>query len=144
MKRFRFKLESCLKLRRHLEESEEIRLGELMREELRLKTENRELRSALAKARREMNKQTRITSEGLNLYRKYIVSLERKIRNIEEELLRLAAKINIQRSILLKARRNRRVVDRLKEKRKQRYSQESDREIQSELEELHRLHQGNG
>ena len=142
MKKFSFRLESCLKLRRHHEEVEEIRLSELMGERQKVLLETENLQTKLAVTRKEMTARPVITSSEANLYRKYAASLERKITDLAAKLRHLEARIEIQRSILLKARQSRKVIDRLKEKRKERHRVEMDRLIQAEMEEIHLLQRG--
>jgi flagellar FliJ protein len=143
MKKFAFSLESCLRLRRHREELEEIRLGELLRDRQQILSEKENLQTRLASAKKEMTALPMITSEEANIYRKYAVSLERKIVDLAAKLRQIEARMELQRSILLKARRSRKVVDRLKEKRKERHLNEAERVLQAEMEELHLLQRGN-
>ena len=142
MKKFVFRLESCLRLRRHREEIEEIRLSELTSERQKFLTEKETLQLRLIKTQREMTEKREITSEEINLYRKYATSLEKKILDFAARLRQLQARIDLQRSVLLKARQTRKVIDRLKEKRKERHQYEADRRIQAEMEELHLLQRG--
>jgi len=137
MKKFVFRLESCLKLRRHREEVEEIRLGELMGERQKLDTEQEELKRSLIKTQKEMTARTEMTSEEVNLYRNYTANLDRKIVDLAASLRKLEAHIDLQRSVLLKARQRRKVIDRLKEKRKERHQRRADHGLQLEMEELH-------
>jgi len=139
MKKFVFRLESCLRLRRHREEVEEIRLSELMSDRLRFHNEKEQLQLALIGTQKEMTEKKIITSEEVNLYRRYATSLEKKIVDLAARIRQLEARIDLQRSILLKARQTRKVVDRLKEKRRERHQNEADRQIQLEMEELHLL-----
>jgi len=142
MKKFVFRLESCLKLRRHREEVEEIRLSELMSQRQKFSAETESLQLKLVATQKEMTEVREITSEQVNLYRKYAVSLERKIVDLAARLRQVEARIGLQRSVLLKARQKRKVVDRLKEKRKERHLNEADRRDQAEMEELHLLQNG--
>lgn len=142
MKKFVFSLESCLKLRRHREEIEELRLGEMLSERQKFLKEAERLRSGLTKTRKEMTERREMTAEEANLYRKYATSLERKLVDVEARRRQLDARIEIQRSILLKARQRRKVVERLKEKRKDRHQQEVDRLDQAEMEDLHLSQRG--
>jgi flagellar export protein FliJ len=142
MKKFAFNLESCLKLRRHREEVEEIRLSELVGDRQRFLSETESLQMSLAATQKEMTQRRVITSQEANLYSKYAASLERKIGDLAVKLRQVEARIEIQRSILLKARQRRKVVDRLKEKRRERHRNEAERLIQAEMEELHLLQRG--
>jgi len=142
MKKFVFRLESCLRLRRHREEVEEIRLGELMSERQKFHSEKEELERCLARTQKEMTARTEITSEEVNLYRNYTANLDRKIVDLAAKLRQLEARIDLQRSVLLKARQRRKVVDRLKEKRKKRHQRRADHAVQLEMEELHLLRHG--
>jgi flagellar FliJ protein len=142
MKKFVFRLESCLKLRRHREEVEEIRLGELMSNRLKFRTEREQFQAKLNATQQEMTERSKITSEEVNLYRKYAVSLEKKIVDLAAKIRQLEARIDLQRTLLLKARKSRKVVDRLKEKRRERHQNEADRQVQAEMEELHLLQRG--
>ena len=137
MKRFVFRLESCLKLRRHREEVEEIRLGELMGERLKLHNEKQVLEDSLMKTQKEMTEKKEITSEEVKLYRDYTSNLDRKIVDLSAKLRQLEARLDLQRSILLKARQSRKVIDRLKEKRSRRHQRAADHRVQLEMEELH-------
>ena len=143
MKKFVFRLEPLLRLRRHREELEEIRLGDLMHERKQYKDEEEELQNRLGQTRRQMTEQTVTTSEELNLYQRYAASLERRLLDLGLKLRKLDAHIELQRSVLVKARRHRKVVDRLKEKRRERHHYQQDREDQAELEELHLLQRHN-
>jgi flagellar export protein FliJ len=142
MKKFKFPLESCLKLRRHREEIEEIRLGELMSERRKFQTELEDLQERLNRTQKEMTEKNEITSREVNLYRRYLTSLERRIVDLSGKLRQVDARLDLQRSVLLKARQSRKVVDRLKEKRKKRHQDEADRLLQLEMEELHLLQHG--
>lgn len=142
MKKFVFPLESSLKLRRHREEIEEIRLGELMSRRQKCHAEKEDLQSKLIKTQKEMTEQREITSEEVNLYRKYAASLERRIVDLTAKLRQLEARLDLQRSVLLKARQSRKVVDLLKQKRRKRHQYEADRQVQAEMEELHLLKRG--
>jgi flagellar export protein FliJ len=83
-----------------------------------------------------------ITSDEVNLYRRYGASLERKIADLVAKLRQLDARVEIQRSILLKARQSRKVIDRLKDKRRERHQRAADQFYQAEMEELHLAHRG--
>jgi flagellar FliJ protein len=142
MKKFVFRLESLLRLRRHREELEEVRLGDLMRERQECEEAKEQLQNRLVQTLQQMTARTETTSGELNLYRNYALSLESKLLDLGLSLRKLQAQIEVQRSVLVKVRRHRKVVDRLKDKRRERHQYEQDRKDQAELEELHLLRRG--
>ncbi|MDR1444745.1 MAG: flagellar export protein FliJ [Treponema sp.] len=121
MTRFHFPLEKVLELREHREQETEIALGRAIGELVNIENRIKETASLIIKARDERRNPGPDLPGGLaDLYR-YHEFYIRRLEQTKEKLLQEAAEARIKveeaRELFLEASRERKVLDKLKEKR---------------------------
>ncbi|GHT53416.1 hypothetical protein FACS1894106_4240 [Spirochaetia bacterium] len=123
MKRFRFSLEKVLDLRKHLEQEAEIELGraigELTEIENRIKALAAE-KTRAAKERFSLNN----TAIEIQSYDLYIMRLDQTLDRLLEEAAKAELKVEEARAVYIEASRDRKAVDKLKEKQEAEYRRE--------------------
>lgn len=137
-KRFRFRLEPVLKLRRHREDDRRRALGEAARKVLEqgdaLLLLLRE--EMVAKSQRAGLKTKQIDILKIRLHEQYLASLTGRIRAAIEELRRLREREEEVRRELVEARRQVRVLELLEERRRNEHDLLAAREERKELDEV--------
>jgi flagellar FliJ protein len=137
MKNFHFSLEKVLKLRVYREQETEIELGQaigvLSRIENNIKTvaENRH-RAAAERFSRDND-----ALQILN-YEHYIARLDQERDKLLEEAARAELVVEEKRNLYLEASRDRKVLDKLREKREKEYRKKMFAEETKELDDLYR------
>jgi flagellar export protein FliJ len=135
----KFRLEPCLKVRRHREECEEIRLGELLRELQELNQRLGATREAVVRNRSELSLRKELPASEALQYEYYFHSQALRILELLRERERLQSAIAEQKQTLIEASRARKVVERLEERFVEKQRSEEDQQLQMQLDELHLL-----
>ncbi len=138
MKKFRFSLEQILEYRRQLESA---RLSAYGRAAMALRQRQAELEQLgreLAEYRARMAQRGigKISAAELALYRSYLGHCEVKVSEAAEWMMHAARDVEEQRRELVKARREKRVIERLKDIRRGQYDYEAAREETAQLDEV--------
>jgi flagellar protein FliJ len=145
MKRFRFSLETLLRVRRLREDQARMELARLLKE---LQTKREALQKTEEDRQRVINKWTEqagrgIKSQDYQLTQKYLISIKYIIADFKEQISRLAGEVQIQQEKLMKLSQDRKLMENLKEKKLQLYKEEVAAYLQKEADEnaLLRLNQ---
>ena len=143
MKKFSFRLESYLRVCRHREELEQVRLSELVTEAKRLRETLGALRDGRRRTREELGTRREIRVYEVGWFRSRIRGLQDQIELTESQLTNLQNLIIQQRIQLIEARKKRKVVEKLRANRFAEFQKVADLELQKELDDLflQRLHQ---
>ena len=136
MKKFSFRLESYLQICLHREQLEQLRLNELMSEERRIREALQDLRAGLAKVSADLSAQREIHVFEISWYRQRMQYVSFQIEQTENRLDAVLGRVAAQRNLLVEARKKRRIVEKLREKRYERFQFELDRTLQNEMEDL--------
>ncbi len=139
MKKFSFTLQAVLDYRAYAEEQERIKLGKLLAEKQDLIATLSQVRTSLQETRLELQKRKEIFPYEIRLYRQYISSLESTLERLRRKEQQFDQQIDSQHDTLLSATQKRKVLDRLKFKRKEKYHRELERVRQKEIDELYLL-----
>jgi len=139
MKKFSFALQAVLDYRAYAEEQERIKLGKILAEKHDLIATLSQVRTSLQETRLKLQKRKAIFPYEIRLYRQYISSLENSMERLRRKEKQLDQQMDSQRNTLLTAIKKRKVLDRLKFKRKEKYHQELERYRQKEIDELYLL-----
>lgn len=124
MKKFRFRLETVLKLRRLAEDEKKRVVGELLSEIHRRQQEAVELdasASVVGQQLKERNGAGRIDLTWLGNYESYVSHVRGSIAEIIESVVELQQKLTGARQELAEAAKGARIIEKLKEKRKEQY-----------------------
>ncbi|MEW6281535.1 MAG: flagellar export protein FliJ [Candidatus Eremiobacterota bacterium] len=138
-KRFRYRLEKVLELKRKREEEEKEKLGKLLQEEAYEKQVKAQLEATLAQVQIELREKQREGSLNVNdlrFYPRHVKNLEDKIKYQELRLQELAIRIVEQRENLLKAAQERKMYEKHKEKSQEEWQAEMDHEEAKMIDEL--------
>jgi flagellar FliJ protein len=123
MKRFKFSLEKILELRKHREREAEIELGRAVGELTEI--ENRLKALAVDRLRAAGERFASHNSAGeIHNYDLYIMRLDQMKEKLQEAAAKAELKVEEARKIYLEASRDRKVFDKLKEKREAEYRKE--------------------
>jgi flagellar FliJ protein len=123
MKRFIFSMEKILDLRKHREREAEIELGRAIGELTEI--ENRLKAIALDKTRAAKERfSLNNTTIEIQSYELYIMRLDQIRDRLLEEAAKAELKVEAARTVYLEASRDRKVFDKLKEKREAEYRRE--------------------
>ncbi|GHV11553.1 hypothetical protein FACS189491_02970 [Spirochaetia bacterium] len=123
MKRFRFPLEKILDLRKHREQETEIELGRAIGELTEIENRIKALAVEKTKAARERFSPNNGVME-IQSYDLYIMRLDQTKDRLLEEAAKAELKVEAARTVYLEASRDRKVFDKLKEKRETEYRKE--------------------
>jgi flagellar FliJ protein len=134
MKRFSFRLERVLRLRRHHEQEWEIALGRITGECVRLRSRIDELRGARGHVAGESRTAYDLSHELAKAA--YVVRLDAEARRLEKELAQKEEKRKEVQEEFLKASRARKVIDKLREREEASYYAEERREEARELDDI--------
>ncbi|GHV65516.1 flagellar protein FliJ [Spirochaetia bacterium] len=123
MKRFRFSLEKILDLRKHREQETEIELGRAIGELTEIENRIKALAVEKTKAAKERFSLNNGAIE-IQSYELYIMRLDQTRDRLMEEAAKAELKVEAARKVYLEASRDRKVFDKLKEKRETEYRKE--------------------
>ena len=135
-KPFRFSLERVLDYRIQLEERARLNLARAQQAYQAQADIVVRLRKDLARHEQAMSEEPEKTPEKLWLMRRFKRRLELDIRRGEERLLELAKMLNAARREAVAASRERKLLEKLKEKQAKRHVQEEQFEEQKEYDEM--------
>ncbi len=131
MKAFHFPLETALAWRKTRLEAEEAAFARLAAERERLAAEARENREAGARAEREITQAPAATALDLWALEGYRQAVVTRARALEEQLRAAGTRLAAQRARLEEARREFRLLENLKDRRRAEWLREADREIEN-------------
>ncbi len=139
MKKFRFKLQTVLKYRRFLEERKKrefaIYLGKLNEAKNTMERLKIKLNETLISINRERTiKELDIVN--IMLYESYLIKLKRLIEWKLIEIEQIREKLEEKRKAYIESSRDRKILDRLKEKEYSAYISDLDKKIQSIIDEI--------
>lgn len=137
MKKFSFRLEPYLRLCRHREEVEQVRLAELISEAKRIRDLLITFREALSRTKDELGARQEIRVYEVGWYRQRIQGLKVQIEQTESQLANLQDLVIRQRLQLIEARKKRKIVEKLRANRLSRHQQQVDLELQKEVDDLY-------
>lgn len=138
-KRFIYRLEKVLELKRKKEEEEKEKLGKLIQEEAHEREVKARLEATLANVQIELRHKQQaglLDINDLRFYPQHIKTLENKIKYQELRLQELAIKIVQQRENLLKAAQDRKTYEKHREKTQEAWQAEMDYEEARLIDEL--------
>jgi flagellar FliJ protein len=130
MKRFLFALEGALRWRQRRLEQEESRLRSLAAERDALRERIRQIGEARRGAERELLGQASIPAEDLAALEAYRLRLARERARLEQAEADCEGRLAAQRERVLEARRDVRVIEKLRERRLAEWQAEADRELE--------------
>ena len=134
--KFRFKLETVLKIRKHEEELQKQKLGVIMQRKQLINSRLQKVQSVMT----DMNDQYLSKSQmDVRNLRGYYASLQNKqevIWDLRQQLAETDKEIIKQRNVLLEANRKTQMLEKLKSKALLTFVQEMDRKEQVELNEM--------
>lgn len=140
MKRFRFRLDPLLRVRK-LEENRA--LASLAR--VMMRANEQEARRDLAHrlVREEMDSFSQQHSDDFSIdrfqmYDRYLERLEAEAGQASEELKAMRPELEKEQALVMEARRQKRIVELLKERKRAEYDKEYQRALRKELEEINR------
>lgn len=136
---FRFSLETVLRLRRSLEERERLRLATLLarRSELELEVGRaEELRTGLKAKLQLVMSETSLPAGEMQLVEQRTRGCELHARRLRAALATLAQEIARQTAAYVEQRRDREVLENVRQQQQRRYETEAQRRSQARLEEL--------
>ena len=136
MRKFKFRLEPYLGFCRHLETAEQLRLAEVLGDYSRIQDALRSLVAALERTEAEFSGQRQILVYEAGWYLHRISSLKTDLERLEHRLEEAAERVREQRRQLVEARRKRKIVERLRERRLESHEREVERLHQSEMDDL--------
>ncbi len=143
MPRFKFRLERVLGVRRHQEERERLLFGLATRSKLQAEMRLEEVRERIRQAVESAARLTggRPTIEDLVRSHEYRLALVRREDRAIVELAEATRRFEEQREKLIEARKKKRVLERLREKRHEEWRKDEENRSQDELDEigLHRF-----
>jgi flagellar FliJ protein len=137
MRRFRFRLERFLQLRRYDEREWELKLAEATGKCLRIQQGIADRQSDIARTVRERPRELGVVD--MNLYyaaEMYVERLDREIAGMTEDLVVQEAKRRKVQEGYLEASKRRKVLEKLKEKREARHRKEQNKEEFNTLNDL--------
>ena len=132
MKRFRFRLEAVLTLRRHKEKLAQQNVARLAQREQELVVREAQLVVALREAELQAAREPRLAGFA----RAYYANASRARDAVQEERRTLVVELEAARSAWTLSRKERRVLESLRERRYEDWQQDCARSEQRELEEL--------
>jgi len=138
MKKFNFRLEPILKLRKQQEDQKKRAVGDLLAEINALQRQALEMADAIRRQDRALRQNVRGTVDinWIAYYQGYVTHLRQSISQKIDEVAQIQKKLVQARHELTEAARQTKILEKLKEKRKQRYEKELRRREIGELDEI--------
>ena len=127
MKRFQFPLQPALDWRERLCDAEESRLRSLQNEETRLAQE----RDALERELRVPMQAIEVTGADLHRRAAHTSAVMTKVAHLGAEIIRCQARVEAQKSAWVEARRQVRMLEKLKERRHGEWKATTEREMEA-------------
>lgn len=144
MPRFRFNLETVLKHRRNIEEREQTKLGAINCHLQAAIRHMQDLSSLQNETRRELGlkKVERIDAAELGWYYTYLDWLDRESETAGKKIADLNRQMEEQKIVLIEASKNKKILDKLREKRMKQHLASLEREEQKAVEDFVVMHFG--
>ena len=139
MKKFKFKMQRLLDLREAREEEVKNELAKVLSVQNRERTKQYELRQKIEENKdrfHEMLQEGRLSSSELMMFEKYVDVSLRAIDSAEQRIQGMEPEVNRIREKLVEVSRERKVVEKLKEKQLNEYDIHINREIRKENDDL--------
>ena len=138
MKRFSFRLERVLELKRQVEKRKKQELAQELQQELSLQRHRRRLSSQIERYYHELRKLQRGSFKPAETqgYYSHVFFLERKRREVGTHLQRQQRQVVTKRAELVSASRERRLLESVRERRLQEYRKELKRAEAAFLDEM--------
>lgn len=130
MQRFLFRLQRVLELWRERADAEQARLQGLLSQQAALEEQHRQVERERQTAERELVASRSVTAADLMMVESFRRFARRQCRQIERQQAECAASIERQRQVLIEARRNARLMEKLRENRLVEWRREFDRELE--------------
>lgn len=137
MKKFTFPLESALHWRRRQMETEQARLEALERQRAVMASLLAGLEQSWVAAAEAVTKAKVIEASELEQLSHYRIAADTKKRRVEGDLRVLAGKLEEQKTRLVEATRQFRLIEKLKERRKEEWQRQVDLQLEQEAGELY-------
>jgi len=137
MKKFQFRLQPYLKICLHREEAEWLRLQELLNEFKQLERVRDQLAAERQNTIREHRAQKVLLVYEAEWFVRRIDFLEQQIASAHMRVVEAETKVSVQRDRLIAARRRRKVVEKLRERRLHQYEAEAAKTLQNEMDDIH-------
>ncbi len=134
--KFRFKLETVLKIRAHEEKMEKQRLGLALNEWQVLKDQQKDLENSLTDIHSQFIQHSELDMVRMKQYYGFIHDQHTTIYKLDHEMETAEEKVNEQRKRLLEANKKTRMLEKLKEKERMRHRRDLERTEQLELNEI--------
>jgi flagellar FliJ protein len=132
MKRFHFRLEPLLELRINTEKEWERKLAEVNGE---INSANRKIRESQAEIRRSLNQDAGDLA-GLQMRDNYIARMNQTIQKSEVRKLEARGRLELVQKGYMKAARERKMIETLKDKHQIRFQKEQQKIEQAEMDEI--------
>lgn len=139
MKRFEFRLQKLLDLREAREKEIKSELAKLMQDQNAERARQEELRGGIERQRRDFGERFRrgaYTPHEAILFERYVDVSYRAIEAAEERIRAMEPAIEKVRQRLVEASRQKKVVEKLKERRRAEYEYETNRELMKENDDM--------
>lgn len=137
MKKFKFKLDTVLRVRRHKEEKARQKLADLRRRKMRLETQKSEINGDLKAFHNNRDEQVdRQTPVQHRQQYSYIHEQHKQIKQLDNKIENLAKQVAEQRKKLIEANKQTKILSNLKSKHKMNFLEEVDRLEQKQLNEI--------
>ncbi|MCC6537325.1 MAG: hypothetical protein IT162_07245 [Bryobacterales bacterium] len=137
MKKFQFPLESALLWRRRQMETEQARLEELERQRVSLAALLAGIEQSWAASAEAVCKEKVIEASELETLANYRIASDHQKRRVDNELRVLAGKVHAQKAQLVEATRQFRLIEKLKDRRKEEWQHQVDAQLEQEAGELY-------
>ena len=128
MKKFKFKLEAFLKVKKFEEMQRMQDLAKVLGE---LETEKSQVRDYFSESKKLLEEESRKSREGnFNFYfhqatQRYLAALQIKKKVAEGKIVEILERVKVKQDIANKARKDRRVIEILKERREKKHNYEN-------------------
>ncbi len=127
MKKFKFRLQNLLQLRRQQEDQKKQAVGALLAQIHEQQRQSLEMAAAIRKEGEKLKRQYQEGKVDLNWvghYRLYVTHLQNAINERIKNVAQIQVKLNAARQELVEAAKQTKVLEKLREKQKQRYDKQ--------------------
>jgi flagellar export protein FliJ len=126
-----------MKVCQHQVNAEEIRLRQLLTQKERILQSINRVKKEIRRNEIQKSEKKEFTSIEILVIISYLKSLKHRVLKMTDQLAALENRITEQRNRLIEARRRLKPVEKLKERRREQFRIEVDRELQAMVDELH-------
>ncbi len=139
MARFQFNLEGVLRHRKHLEQERQRAVGELLAEMAAMQAELKALNDMVAQSTEQLRTSHltgRIDLGYLTAHRRFILATQSKAAALMQKMAQLQQRIDAARRELAEAAKQRKIIEKLREKQYERWREEQQRKELAALDEI--------